>query len=534
MDNKIIDINRKHPEWQKMYARWAFYKDSYKGGEAYVKPASQVDESTGLGSYLFKHDFEHLKAGKFLQRHIRSYYPNYCRLPINTFVKYIFSGKAEINREYGEDYEPYINSIDMRDTYIDNFMKMVATNMLVYGNVYIIVDKKPVPDTIINLDQQITAGIYRAYANMITPENVVDWSVNPLTGRYNWVLIRTETWDDDDYSAVRQRIYKYTLWTETEIYLLDQYGELEETNEKTLPKNPLTNGLEEVPIVNCIYTDVDDDKTPESMLADIAMINREIYNAYSLYQEELYKCAFAQLLMPKSKDDFTEMDEIKSAQYLSQAMVLDYTEGATAPSWLTPPVQALVEKRAYINDLIMKILQMSNLQKQDGIEGQAHLSGLAMAFSYNDTWYTVAQLSSRIQLYEEKMWALIKAYDGNNGTGLIKSDIKIEYPTEFDVLTDEASLLIYDKIKQNLTASPTIQVMADMDLVSMRYKHLPDDKLDQIERELEEEYEVQKQDQAADKEAVNLMNTGIIENEAASETATVVGAKGSNPQTPIT
>ncbi len=516
-EEKIISVTRRHPIWQKMKPKWDFLKDSYLGGEDYVKPVGLVSidaYGTVTGSYLFPHESETL--AKFKRRHVKSYPLDFCKLPINTYNKYLFSGKSEIVRDFkyekgtNENYKPYILDIDLYGLNISAFMSTVLTNMCMYGITYNIVDKQPIPRDISNLEDQIKGG-YRAYATNLTPDQVIDWSYCWKTRQYNWVLIQTTVIEDSDYTIDRSDNSIYYLWTPKEVYILDKKGSLKYCGEGVL--NPIQHNLGIIPIYACLYSDIDYDKEPESMLSTIAMLQREIYNTTSLYQEELYKLAFAQLMKQRGKNEWIDDNE-DDGNVLSTEKYLDYAEGANPPQYLQFPVDTLVEKRAYINDLILNIFRLSNLEKQDGMLGSEYQSGLAMAWSFNDTYYTVSQMGQRLEYYENRLWDLINLYDGsrNEKTGLVDGDIKIDYPSDYDILSSEQKRENYKLVKEQLTMSPHAQMLADYNtaLEVLELEETDEDAII-IQKELKEGYDEKLQTDQADKEARELFANEIIE-----------------------
>lgn len=503
MGKKIIDVNRMHPVYKTMLPYWQYYMDSYKGGKDYIKPINKdiLDfipiEDTGLtyyGSYLYPSELERLPQlrEKFINRHNRSFYDNFCQLPVNTYTKYIYNRLYSIKREVTEEnsgFEPYIDDISLQQESINDFMKRWTINMLVYGVSYVVIDKSPLPETITTLLQQMEVG-NRAYASIIEPHNVKDWSINPQTGLYNWVLIRSSYRKDEDYSDTADAEIIYYLWTPTETYILDQGSEL--VNDNNFPVNPIQHNLGIIPIIKATYNDIDRDGYPESMLSTIADINREIYNIDSMYQEELYKLAFAQIMRQKGKDDWTEDNADESDmkkqldKILSTSTWLEYDPDTNPPQYLEFPVGALVEKRQRKNELIQDILRLSGLGLQTGVEN--YQSGLAMSFAYSDTYTNVAQLANRLEYYEKLLWYFIKLYDQvNESTGLVRGDLQIQYPDRFDVKTSEERRRDYETAKMNLNHSPTAMLIADMDYGMDVFKW-EDNEQQQIYDELQEYY----------------------------------------------
>jgi len=502
-----MDIASRHPDYMEMIAYWEFYMDSYKGGQYYLNPSSALS-ATGnedfRNSYLHPHDSEYKIKDKFNARHRKSFYENWCALPVNTYSKYIFS--EGVDREYEENsgYQEYIDNIDLKGNSIDLFMRQLMVNMMVYGVGYILLDKPPLPEGITTLGQQKEIG-NRAYASFISPTNLVDWSINTTTGLYQWVLIRSQCVDDGDYSIARATVDRYYLWTPTHTFLLNKEGEL--YNDTVVQHN-----LGVIPLIRCTYSDADVDCKPESFLTSIAQTNREIYNIDSMYSEELYKIAFAQLLKQKSPDVLDGVDEIgkRHDTDLSTEVAIEYEAGTNAPAYLAFPVSALVEKRARKDELIQNIMRTANLGNQAGVQTDSFRSGLAMSFAYSDTHATAGQLSQKMEYYENRLWDYIKAFDQRDGLGLINGDIKVTYPTKFNVQSDLEARENFKTINDNIRQSSHLKVLNSMQEVVRVLNPEQEDRVI-IEKELIEGYS--KEQEATEMEAQLLLDEQSIQNE---------------------
>lgn len=482
MADKIIDVNRTHPTYDKMKLRWQFYMDSYKGGRDYVRPIEQVSLTKwgAEGSYLFPHDIEYTQPWKFQRRHLRSYYDNWCARPVDTMTKYLFGNMFPIVREYNmadKGFEGYINNIDNMGTGIDQFMRRAATMSLVCGISYILVDKTNASeDFVVNtLEQERLAGM-RAYASILGPLAVKNWSIDQKTGGYNWVLISSQILNNSDYTKPAEWQWVYYLWTKDEIYYLDRDGQNIES--------PVKNQLGKIPLVACPYSDMDQDGITESFLRTIADINRSIYNLDSLYDEECYKLAFAQILMQASKDDWTEQNPGQAKTLtLSVDEAIQYPADSAAPHYLEFPVSALQEKRARKNELILDILRLSGMGDQSAVSSSM-ASGLAMSFAYSDMYTNVSQLANRMERYEQKMWDYIQMWDSpQEGGRLVEGKIVVYYPSKFDVRLETEKRENYKTGKAELKNSPTALTLLDMAFGVETYQWEPDEQR-KIEAEL--------------------------------------------------
>ena len=497
--SKVIDVTQTHPVWDSMIDKWNFYMDSYVGGDSYVKPVSELKyNSTNLsydGSYLFPHELEcedqTLYINKFKRRHLRSVYENYCAAPINDLTKYLFSGKDEISRIYtgqnepDRNYSPYVNDIDLRGTSIDAYMTQVSRLTAVMGLIHIKVDKKPLPQNIITLDEQKKAKI-RAYTSTIDPRSMINWSVDN-DGYYNWCLIKVKATEDSDYSKVREISTEYELWTKDEIYLLDEKG-------KAKDGYPVRNELGMVPIITLRFLDVNSDGLPESFLTNIAPLNREYYNVYSLYQEEMYKLAFAQLLVKAPSDILDTNDDQRNMQNVAQMMLgvdVAFEFHDMPPQYLVFPTGALVEKRENLDRIRENIKDISTLGQLGGSEPQQNKSGFAIWMSQTGAFFTVAQYAAKMEEAEGKIWDLIYRYDH----GLVDGEIDVVYPKEYQDSHTQMDLETYRLIDE-IPGSPLLNIINNMVLANEGLP-LSDEENLTIKKQLKEYNEKVSKDQLA-------------------------------------
>jgi hypothetical protein len=457
-ETKIQVVTEEHAIYTKMQYLWQFYMDSYQGGYRYRENAAGVDSSNA--AYLFKHESEDDKSNKYETRRIRSFFDNWCRMPINLYLKYIFSERYPIERTSTklDIFNPYIKNYNIRGKDTDAFMRWCGRNMLIFGVYYILVDRPPLPSYVQSKADETKLGI-RSYPTGISPLQLTNWSMNPYTREYDWIVIKVVDYQNRDWKteSASESTYYY-LWTPDEIYYTDSGGNLVDPKDMPIEgtPNPTPNKLGFVPLVRMTYSDVDNDDHPESFLMDIAEINRSIYNIDSMYDEELYKLCFAQLMKPKSDQKFTEYDVSQNQNILSVDKVIEYPEGGPAPSYLIPPVKALVEKRARKNELIQDIMRLANLGSESGVASDTYQSGIAMSFAYSDTHLTAAQIAGQAEQAEREVWEIIRMWDD------LTPEIQVDYPKKFDIRADLEDRENYKALKENMGKSPTLQVALDI------------------------------------------------------------------------
>lgn len=226
-----------------------------------------------------------------------------------------------------------------------------------------------------------------------------------------------------------------------------------------------------------VVTDVDDNGVGESLLKDIALINRDIYNTCSLRSEELYNVAFPQLYGPpqKPKDKGVRQDTIETG--VGQYWQIP-NKDSVMPGYLSPDTSTITYKDQNINMMILEVMRLAGLQKDDAVMSSSDMSGISKAISFLDTNESFADKAKKLQNIEGKIWFLIKKYD------LINDNIQVDYPHEFDILSKTEKLRIGMDL-QSISDSQTANNIMFLNLMEDNFP-LTDDQYNEIKKEIEE------------------------------------------------
>jgi len=461
---KTLDIARKHPNYYKYLDDWLFYKASYDGGKEYTMNTKYKDVSM-----LEQHDREN--NYNFIERRRRSIYLNYCKFVVDTYAKFIFSGKNSIIRLIEPENDIFYSIIDNfngRGLEANSFMQKLFINSLIYGEYYVLIDKPKKPDNA-SIFKTKELNIY-PYCKMISPIKVLDYSIDDK-GEYNWILILEEYIENKDPFKPMEEIKQYRLITREEIYLYTSEGAI-------LEGYPINNELKRVPIVKCMITDIDHDGVGESFLKDIAWINNQIYNLSSLRSEEFRNTCFPQMYGPVIKARKGE-DEIEVK--IGNTTYFPVYDEQQPPGFISPDTSTLEAKTQNIDNLISEILRLAGLQKDDGVMDSNQASGFSKAISFLDTNQSFSEKSRRLQDIEYQIWEFISLYAG------LTSEITIDYPQEFDVLTKGEKIKIGLDL-MTVSNSNTMNTNILMTLYEDNFS-VTDDELEIIRKELSEEDE---------------------------------------------
>ena len=364
-------VDARHPVYSRMVDEWNFFLASYRGGAEYIKQGN-----------LFSHRLEHKgpEANDFVERKKRSYYLNYCRPIVDLYTSYLFKDPPHIS-----PVEPFVHLLadaDGKGTGLFEFMRRTATLSSVFGHVWVGVDRPK------------DGG--RAYLTLFYPQNFLNWETDDAN-RLLWCLVR-EPWgrcevvrDGDRIGLIDGRSWVYRLWTTDEWFVLDSKGRLMEQGD---------HGYGCVPFVCVKHRDVEGELLGESLIADIAYVNREIYNLSSLLQEILARQTFSQLVAQGSAEEYGDIAK------LGTSSIFLYPEGKNPPQFISPDTsQARILIEA-IDRAISEIYRLANLRR-GSIKGELQQSGISKAFDFLDTYQV---LSDKAQQVEDGFRRVLELY----------------------------------------------------------------------------------------------------------------------------
>ncbi len=434
---------------------WNFYLDSYEGGEDYLK-----------ANYLFRHVKE--DEGDFRDRIQRSYYFNFCRTVVDTYIAHIFRKANSIYRQGDEagDYERFLSDVDARGNSMNGFMQeQVAPAAQIFGHVFVVVDKPKFKGELKSKAEEREKGI-RPYLVAVDPWDVTDFRLDSR-GNLLWLRIREVKEESPDpfykTSSGEGNEYVYRTWTREAWFLHDEEGNLIETDE---------HGLGRVPVV--MVFNVESRKYPGfgvSALSDIAPVNRSIYNWCSLNDEFLYRQCFNILAMP-------EMPGVKRRK-IGPGNALTYPiDAARPPHYIYPPVEPGEYLLKNIDAAIRQIYRVAVLGAGWGQETPQRASGISKAYDLYQTNQNLVKKAKNLEQAEVEIgqiWGLWEGMTGFKPT--------VEYPTDFKI-SDVAEDLKNDfaVLKMNISESFN---RALKKRAAARYIKLDPKELDEVVREIE-------------------------------------------------
>lgn len=274
-------LAQRHPTYSASATDWQFFLDSYVGGSQYA-----------AGSYLFKHARE--STTQFENRQTRAVFNNYCRKVVDIYKSFLYA-QPILRKTDDPTFQTVLGDADLRGHSLDHVMaEDVARQAFALGHVVVVVDMNNRDATPITKRDERERNV-RPYVVVYTPLDVVDWGTDS-DGRYTWLRLIEPAPDTSSPFTKRedQQTY-YRTWTPDEWRLHDENGVLIGSGGNPLGRVPAERIA---PIDHPMYTDIG-----QSLITDIAPLNRAIYNYRSLLDEFLtLQCVTGDTLVDCPRD----------------------------------------------------------------------------------------------------------------------------------------------------------------------------------------------------------------------------------------
>ena len=412
MAEKVILKDREHPLYTEKIGDWIFYRDAAKGGKEFAT------------NNIFTHRLE--DSDDLAQREERVYYLNYCDILPDIYNSYIF--RETIKRPTDPKLELFRENVDRRGTHISDFIKKAGRYATIYGACHIIVDV-PEPGKVQPTVADVKESGDAPFCTIILPTQLKDWSVDDA-GRFRWICYEYQYLRDLDPTLEREEETHYKIITTEEWWIEDETGAKVKFDEEGA-KSEGTNELKFIPIYTLYNKEGEDDKVGESMLKDIAYINRIVLNWCSLIDEQIERQTFSQLIVPD--DASMDEDEQKGKDPLdriSTSVAFTFNpESKHPPAFISPSVDTINTIWNLSLDHVREIFRLAGLQGGSS-DLYTSKSGRQSQMSFKSVDSSLADKSLTYQKLENAISKL--AYRQLNEN--IADYENVKYPSSFNTV----------------------------------------------------------------------------------------------------
>ncbi|HEC66936.1 MAG TPA: hypothetical protein ENI23_16800 [bacterium] len=425
----------------------SFHRKSYKGGSSYIK-----------AEYLYTHVKE--RAENFVKRKERAYFYNYCRPVLDSYSFFLFKANpirlGDVATE--NDNLKFIGDPSKGSETLTDLMKRHAHEVMKLGRGWLRMDAPFVPPESLAQEQDDRGSL--PYMYLFPAEDMLDWSYES-EGTFKWVkfLSRENIKGEFNYTAAQEQNIK--IYTKTAVATYSTDGDFIEGHE---------NLVGEVPFIATFLND-----EAQSFIADIAIINRALYNWCSLLDEILYKQTFSQLVVPgDSKQRLSE-----KAVGTSSAFTFD-PKSTHAPKFIAPDPEQGVLIQKQIDLAIMEIFRAANLEWIDS-KRATNKSGSAKNFDFQNTNKVLGGMAASLEQTETNIFKLFNKFRGKKEA----EGVKTQYPRDFSVAALESELTnIFFAISRQI--SKTFNVYLKKRAVALLAPRLDEKQRNIIEKEIDD------------------------------------------------
>ena len=381
-------------DFKELISRAEFLRRSYVGGDEYRK-----------GRFIMRHERESEKAYK--RRLEQATFTNFCSAIIDAYVSHLYRDAPE--RDITQFDEEVIDDIDFMGRGIDSFMRQTSRTAGIEGVVGIIVDK---PEGKFKTKQEEIDNDIRPYCSVYKLNAFVN---EPTYERINGRIVMTEVILREPPNG-KKSVYK--RWTRNKWELYEQDGTAEPKKVKEGK-----HSLKVIPLIIAKNRDVGELFNGISDIADIADINRRIYNYESDSLVIIENTAFPMLEMPSGGAGGEEGDaEVGPTNVLPY----DADNPAARHAWIEPTGASLKEIRADRQAAIDDIWRISKLGANEANQVSAE-SGVALEIRFTQLNALLSEKAESMERVETRIFELMALWDGNEFNG------SITYPRKFGI-----------------------------------------------------------------------------------------------------
>ena len=398
-------LNEKHGAYHKHLPLWDYYYRSYVGGHEYRE-----------GEFLRKYFAEdNAPTNVYRSRLDNTPFDNHVKTTIDVYRSFLFRNaprRALGSLANNPFVESWLEDVDLDGQGMNSFMKSALDWAMVYGNVWISVDK---PQYQANTMAEDLIGDIRAYATVYAPQNVTNWKYSrAANGRMllTYICIHEECGQETD---------TYKIWTpEFCIRAVAEKSEVHNEYTKIIEQEEFQNPLGYVPFINLTAQRTPVRGVGNSLIGDVADMSRSIYNKLSELEQNIRLSVHPTLV----KTLETEAEGGAGA-----IITMDADLPADKNPYLLQPqgssIEGILESIKNDVDAIDRMSHLTAVRTKRS----STTSGVALQTERQLLNSMLSDLSDTISEAELKLWRIWLDWQGMDFT----PEFEIEYSKSFDI-----------------------------------------------------------------------------------------------------
>jgi len=417
-------VTQTHPLYQLYVPRWTYLGDAYSGGYDFY-----------LGKYLEPYYYE--STDDYMKRLRQVSLDNHVKSVVGIYASFLY--RKEPKRDYASlendpNLQNFLMDADLDGRSFTQFMRDVATMSMVYGNVWIAVDK-PMSNAFTRADE-LEQGI-RPYVQMFTPDNVLDWNYERTeSGLYRLTYVKVKEETQKDYTIIRE----YTLDTIRAFRV-----ELNSTDDPIMIMEQ-PNELNMIPVCPVYAQRGNKRGIGISLVNDIADVQRSIYEEYSEVEQIIRLTNHPALVKTRGSD--------ASAGAGAVIQMEDGLDPGLKPYLLQPNGASIESVLSSITKKVESIDRMASLGGIRSVESR-RLSGIGLQTEFQMLNSRLSDIALNLEHSEEMIWRMYAMYQD------MRFDGYIEYPRSFSIQDKANEVTMLKQAKEAKILDPKINDALD-------------------------------------------------------------------------
>ncbi len=424
---------REHPVFTRNKNLLKFYIDSYLGGDNYIT----VDHL---------HQFGREPDNAFKKRLKRAYYLNYVFTVVRIYTQYVCGSVTRLAPEgssWKEAFETkFFPNVTGDGLDLPSFFREGCDKTSAYGLQGVLIDGTKLIKNRPLVATAVADATNPPVLRKVEATDVIDWSVDSL-GNLNWVLLKTTVTTDSNPFVPRIVKGGLELWTRVGVWYYEEILKNGEVVSGDATDNALVELMQdekEYKLVNQIQYNYQNkvpfvwiknsrtllDGIPASMIKDISLINKAIFNYTSLRDNILYYQTFSVLALPKSGGDDTEYQRM-----IGESNYLEFDgQSAHAPNYLTPPSGPAETLSKVILECIQEIFRLAVLEKTGNDKNSEYSTAYGRMVDSQDTESALVEKAELMESAENEVAVMYNLVRGETSG---EPYWVASYPKKFDV-----------------------------------------------------------------------------------------------------
>ncbi len=378
------------------------------------------DIRTQSDTYLDQYPRE--DQDKFLRRQALAHYDNYVQTILDLLISYALKSPSR-PENLPNRLEQWRENVTLTGiNWIDLFNHVIARRTALMGWIPMLIDQLPREAGLSEAQVSATGSRLDPYVTPLTPANLLDWYIDPVTGVMIWAKFKfTERRQPDPLQpAFEVTIIK--IFSATEI----KAWEVNDEEETAVLVIDTTHPFGAVPMVSFQQRpNIEEPVRGTSMVGDTAIAMRRLFNLGSELDEHIRSDVFALLQVP-----------VPAGQEPPNELLVGGGNAVAVPSdsqrdymFISPDssVAATIEKR--IENMRIEVYRRARVQI--GGDTRTQQSGIAKAWDFEETNRLLNDFVGQLARSEKQVYVLV-----GTGMGLaadVLNDIKIVPPSDFAV-----------------------------------------------------------------------------------------------------